>query len=378
MMKFCGIWILLAGLVAGYANDLQLLLPEKIYATPGIESNVYFDNIVLTPNPGNFVFNVDCPKGRNDEKRWRFTPADGDTGEFDWKISISDGFKTVAEGTAKLVVVPKNAGAGKDISILVIGDSLTAASVYPARIFALSQGDGNPRLKMIGSNKRSPEGVYHEGFGGWTWKCFLTRVQDPPDPAKPRLITSRFLVKKDGKYVPDFRNYLNEYNDGKAPDYITVMLGINDVFGATDENLDERIKTILGDADRLIAFFRTAAPGAVIGIGFPTPGAAGQDAFGSNYKCGQTRWQFKKNQHRLCAEMMKKFGGPEDSKISLVPTYINLDCENNFPAAAEAVNAGNERKITRQNNGVHPAPAGYNQIGDTFYCWLKNQLNSEK
>lgn len=377
-MKFCCTLVLLLGLAMSWAGNVFLQLPEKIYAVPGVESNVYFDNIVLTPNSGNFIFDVDCAKGRNDEKRWRFTPGDGDVGEFDWKIRVSDGFKTVAEGTARLVVVPKNAGAGKEISILVVGDSLTAASVYPARIFTLSQGEGNPRLTMIGSNKRTPEGVRHEGFGGWTWKCFLTRVQDPPDPEKPRLITSRFLVKKDGKYVPDFQQYLNEYNGGKAPDYITVMLGINDVFGAVDENLDERIKDILENADRLIAFFRTAAPDAIIGIGFPTPGAASQDAFGSNYRCGQTRWQFRKNQHRLCAAMMEKFGKAKDPKISLIPTYVNLDCANNFPVRVEDVNAGNEQKITRQNNGVHPAPAGYNQIGDTFYCWLKNQLNSGK
>ncbi len=376
MMKFYGLWILLLGLAAGHAGDLFLQLPEKIYAVPGIESNVYFDNIVLTPNPGNFIFDVDCSKGRNDEKRWRFTPTSKDTGEFEWKIKVSDGSKTVAEGRTTLVVVPEDAGAGKEISILVVGDSLTAASVYPAKIFALSKGDKNPRLKMIGSNQRTPEGVYHEGFGGWTWKCFLSRIQDPPDPKNPRAVTSRFLVKKDGGYVPDFQNYLNQHNDGKAPDYITVMLGINDVFLATDENLDARIKVILEDADRLIAFFRTAAPDAMIGIGFPTPGAASQDAFGNNYKSGQTRWQFKKNQHKLCAEMMKKFNG--DPKISLIPTYVNLDCENNFPVAHEPVNAGNGQKITRQNNGVHPAAAGYNQIGDTFYCWLKSRLATEK
>lgn len=367
---------MLSCVINGFCGELHLLLPEKIYAVPGIENNVYFDNIVLTPNPGNYIFDVDCSKGRQDEKRWRFTPTENDIGEFEWKIRITDGFKTLAEGTSKVVVAPKNAGENKEISILMVGDSLTGASVYPARVFALTQEAGNPRLKMIGSNKRTPEGVYHEGHGGWSWNCFLTRIQEEPD-ARPQMITSRFLVKKDGRYVPDFQNYLNQYNDGKAPDYITVMLGINDVFSANDENLEATVKTILENAERLIAFFRAGAPNAVIGIGFPTAGAATQDAFGNNYKCGQTRWQYKKNQHRLCAEMMKKFGESNDPKISLIPTYINLDCEHNFPIVTEPVNAGNARTITRQSNGVHPAPDGYNQIGDTFYCWLKNRLKSE-
>ena len=31
-------------------------------------------------------------------------------------------------------------------------------------------------------------------------------------------------------------------------------------------------------------------------------------------------------------------------------------------------------QVTRQNNGLHPAPAGYHQVGDTIYAWLKAKL----
>lgn len=62
-------------------DSAKLQLPEEIYAVPGVEANVYFDNTVLLPNPDIFVFEVDCAKGRNDQKRWRVTPSDGDTGD---------------------------------------------------------------------------------------------------------------------------------------------------------------------------------------------------------------------------------------------------------------------------------------------------------
>ena len=55
-------------------ENVSLLIPEKIYAVPGVETNVYFDNVVTVINPANYVFDVDCKKGRNDLKRWRFTP----------------------------------------------------------------------------------------------------------------------------------------------------------------------------------------------------------------------------------------------------------------------------------------------------------------
>ena len=141
------------------ADSLKLQLPEKIYAVPGIETNVYFDNIVLTPNSDFYVFDVDCRKGRNDQKRWRFVPTDKDVGEYDWNVKVMDGNGTLAEGKTKLIVSPANAGRGKRISILVVGDSLTNATVYPTRLFELTQGEKNPRLKMIGSNgpNRKPQ-----------------------------------------------------------------------------------------------------------------------------------------------------------------------------------------------------------------------------
>ncbi len=147
------------------------------------------------------------------------------------------------------------------------------------------------------------------------------------------------------------------------------------MFGANDDNLEARIADILAAADVLIAAFRQAAPNAIIGVGLVTPGAASQDAFGANYACGQTRWQYKKNQHRLNQAMLQKFGQSADPLLSLIPTHVNLDCENNFPKTTEPVNVGNDAQITRLSNGVHPAPAGYRQIGDTFYAWMKAQLS---
>lgn len=148
-----------------------------------------------------------------------------------------DGNGTLAEGKTKLIVSPANAGRGKRISILVVGDSLTNATVYPTRLFELTQGEKNPRLKMIGSNgpNRKPQknGVAHEGWGGWAWKTFITKTAPyaKKDP-KPWDVPSRFLVVKDGKGKLDFQAYLDQYNDGKAPDFITVQLGVNDIFGA--------------------------------------------------------------------------------------------------------------------------------------------------
>lgn len=353
-------------------NTVKLQLPPAIYAVPGVESCIYFDNVVLTVNPDNYVFDVNCPKGRNDQKRWRYIPAPGEKGVFDLELKVISDRGVEASGKTKLIVTPADAGKGKEIAVLVIGDSLTAAGYYPARIAALMSAGGHLRVKMLGTRGKEPG--RHEGYGGWTWNSFLTRKHLTPAPGQkftPRFLGSPFLV--DGKI--SLAGYLKKHHEGRVPDFITIQLGVNDIFHAADENLEKQIETILGNADKLIAALHKDAPESVIGVGLVTPGARTQDGFGINYGSRQTRWQYKKKQHALNAAMLKKFADYPDKKVFLIPTNVNLDCENNFPVRKEPVSGADGRVQTvRQADGVHPALAGYKQMGDTFFCWIKSHL----
>jgi hypothetical protein len=124
----------------------------------------------------------------------------------------------------------------------------------------------------------------------------------------------------------------------------------------------------------MIAGIRAAAPDAKIAILPPVPPSASQDAFGANYHSNQTRWGYLKNQHLAVLRLMQTFGDRENEKIYLVPAYTNLDCAHNFPSTLKAANARNESKIERATNGVHPAPAGYLQIADSIFGWIKSQV----
>lgn len=353
--------------------EIDLFLPEVIYAVPGVEMNVYFDNLIQATNSANYVFDVNCPKGRNDHLRWRFLPTEKDLGTYDWEVRVFGQHGLLAQGSCKLVVSPLNTVENRPLSILVVGDSLTAATAYPARIFALSKEPGKIALKMIGSRGNGPErsavpgGVGHEGYGGWTWNSFASGK------------ASKFLQFPEGDNSKpgtlNFQAYLDQYNEGKTPDVITVMLGINDIFGAQDENIDSRIEAIVKNMDLLLAEFRKVAPQALIGVALIPPGAGTQDAFGANYNCGQTRWQYTRNQRRYNAALTAKFQTANPLNISLVPVYINLDCLNNYPQLTSEISHGNAAQITRLNNGVHPSTAGYNQIGDSFFSWLMAQLS---
>ena len=63
-------------------------------------------------------------------------------------------------------------------------------------------------------------------------------------------------------------------------------------------------------------------------------------------------------QHRLVQRQLEHFGKREKERIFIVPTELNLDPVDGYP----------------DNNGVHPNGAGYKQIGDSIYAWLKWRL----
>jgi hypothetical protein len=65
---------------------LKMMLPEVIYAAPGIESNIYFDYIIDSATPRAYAFEVKCERGTHGTKRWFWTPDKTDSGKsFDCK-----------------------------------------------------------------------------------------------------------------------------------------------------------------------------------------------------------------------------------------------------------------------------------------------------
>ena len=358
-------------------NPLRLILPPVIYATEGIEANVYFDNVVLTTNPANYAFDVICTKGRQQQERWVFTPKGEDAGKHPFTLEVrNDRNEIVGRAESTLFVTPPVAGKGKAVTMLLIGDSLTHASAYSQRLLDLGKQPDGPRIELIGSfGLATPLGPNrHEGYGGWTAQRFATHFTGTAREGDYTKRGSPFLYanEKNEKKL-DFARYCQDVSGGKFPDYVTIFLGPNDIFGASDDTIEPTIDTILTHYDELIAMVRTASPKTKIGALLPVPPAASQDAFGSNYAAGQTCWQYKRNQHRLVERMLEKYGSKKVAGVEIVPTHLNLDCAHNYPAESVAPNAQATEKIQRQNNGVHPSSAGYNQIGDSLYAWLKAQ-----
>lgn len=355
--------------------DLRLVLPPLIHAVVGVESNVYFDNVCLVINPANYVFDADCALGRQQAERWTAVPTDNQIGDHRLTITIRDQANTILTQAETVVrVVAGNAAADKPLSLLCIGDSLTHASVYPQSILDSCVPPGNPKLELIGSHWPGATAgpVRHEGYGGWTAERFATHFTPTARMGDYTKRGSPFLYpQENGAPRLDFKRYCQDVNNGKLPDRVTIFLGPNDIFSYQDDTLEAGIDKMLKYYDQLLTMIRTDSPATRIGVMLPVPPAATQDAFGANYTNGQTRWQYKRNQHRLLERMIATCDKRSADNIDLIATFVNLDCLHNYPAAQVPANSRSMDKIFRQNNGVHPAGPGYQQIADSVYCWLK-------
>ena len=348
------------------AEPLHLTLPSVVYAVPGVSMSIYHDNIVLTEHPENYRFEFKCDTGTNESRRWTINATDKDAGDHAMEVIVKDAQGNFIEkAAATLRIVPRDAGKERPLRLLIVGDSLTHATAYPNEIARLLSEPGNPKWKMLGTHNpaNATPGIAHEGYGGWTWVNFLTKWDPQPAgvTAGPlaRRSTSPFLfADANGKGVFDLNRYFKEHCDNQPPEVVTFLLGINDCFGAKVDDpaeMDKTINAVLDNADKLLAEFHKAAPQAMLAVGLTTPPNARESGFEANYKGKYHRWGWKRIQHRLVQRMMERLSHREKDGIHLVPTELNVDPVDGYP----------------DNNGVHPNTTGYNQIGASFYSWMK-------
>lgn len=347
------------------AEDLQLTLPPVVHAVSGVPLSIYDDNIVLTQTPEAYRFEYRCAVGKKEPRCWSMLPGDAEIGTHPLEVIVRDTAGTeLARASTNLSVSRRDAGQGKALRMLILGDSLTHATLYPNELARWLSTPGNPAWSMIGTHipASAKPGVAHEGYGGWKWADFLTKYtpQPPGITAGPlaKKSTSPFIYPDAAqKPVFDLTRYFKEHASGHPPDVVTFLLGINDCFGAAPDSPDAKITEVLTQAEKLLAAFRQAAPQAVLAVGLTTPPNSRQVAFEANYKDKYTRWGWKRIQHRLVRRMLERLGSREAQNIHLVPTELYLDPVDGYPV----------------NNGVHPNATGYAQIGTSFYCWLKSR-----
>lgn len=363
---------------ADFPGQVRLVLPKSIYAVANVETNIFFDNVVLTPNSKDYIFEVQCEKGMLFEDRWAYTPSSEDNGAFLLTLEVRDKTNAVvARAHSMIRVSTATAGAGKTVTLLAVGDSLTQASVYTQHLLELAGRAHGPALRLIGSRGPDDSPAHgpnrHEGYSGWTSEAFAT-LNGPLSRSgyfKGGQTGSPFVYIEDGKQKLDFDKYCAEFNDHHAPEFVTFALGTNDIFRGTDETIDPITDKIFVYFDQLVNMVHTFSPSTKIGILLVIPPSSSQDGF-RNYinTQRQTRWQYRRNQHRFVERMIQHYDGREDENIYLVPSYLAIDTAHDFVSRRIAWSAENPEEANRVIDGIHPSPVGYRHMAASIYTWL--------
>lgn len=350
-------------------EDVLLNLPEKIYATTGIELNIYFENI--TENWKEYEWNVQCSKGMQLERGYCYTPANSDTGTTTLTITAKrlNGTRVYSK-TVSLITSASTAGNSTTKSVIILGDSTTDNGGVIVKLHEDFTGDVMS-VTTLGTRGTAPNN--HEGRSGWTLNDYFTKASITYPAGDPRgTVYNPF-------YNPTSETFDAAYyfaNSGvSVPDWFIINMGINDMFNYTsDTSLETQIDTCLGYLSNMITSIKAVSANIKIGICVTIPPNSSQDAFGKAYACGQTRDRYKRNNSLWASAIIAEFDGKNSDNIYVIPIHTNLDTVYNMGMETLPVNARNT-DITYQspiaNGGVHPVLVGYWQIADVYKAFLK-------
>lgn len=413
----------------------ELVLPPKVYALEGLQSNVFLEH-TLAVDYLLYDYDFTCNKGIHQNRGWRWTPSSVDVaGNYSLSMMCLDKQtgSQLATASTQVVLVNKNANAGVTKKVQVIGDSLVSAGSITQGLLNNASTDVMP-ITLIGT--RGTGLNKHEGRGGWTINDYTTvgrtyylftvsgvtttpainattysygggefTVQEanitggsgtllcshtgtaPTNGATGTLtktnasagdaaIAFSNVQSQSGNpfwngTAVNYQNYLT-VNSLVAPDVVIIQLGINDTFNMTsDQAVIDFCATAFPKLDVLINSILAVNANIKVAVSAP-PSYASQDAFGNNYQCGQTSRRAKRNITTYNKLLFAYYKDKEASRIYVISGGLNVDAENNFPESAVSVNSRNTKTVIKQTNAVHPDTSGYYQESDVFTAFIKS------
>ena len=342
-------------IVGEQASDIIINLPKKVYATEGIELNIYFENI--TEDWTRYKWNVDCTVGKQMERGYTITPTSSQAGTYTLSITATTSDGVYKRANTSLIITAANAGSGKTTSLLVLGDSTTANGIAVTKLAENFTNDVMT-LTLLGTLGTSP--YKHEGRSGWTFYQYFHTSSE-----------NAFYHNSTFEAPYYFQN-----NGVSVPDWFFINLGINDVFNYTNDNdLEDAIDSAIGLCNDMITSIKAVSSNIKVGVCLTIPPNHSQDAFGKAYSCNQSRDRYKHNNTLWVKRQIAEYDGRElTDSIYVIPIHTALDTIYNMGMETLPVNARNTIVTYESpigNGGVHPVESGYWQIADVYTAFLK-------
>ena len=336
-----------------------LTLPKILYGIAGIEIKIYFKNLVSCIDKSSLKFSCECPIGSYNDSYWSCTHDK--TGIYPIKITVKDANnRIVGVANSQIKIADKNNGNDQNIVTLIVGDSIMGNGKIADFLQENIISNGNNNIRFMGSHSGSgaPLAINKaavEAYGGWSWDTFMVHWLDGNEYNKK----TKFMKMKNGVLTEAVQEYLDKYNNGKAPDIVIFYLGCNDIAFAKMDTLANAIQKSVENRNKLLAMFRKAMPNALFGVVLLGPPNSREKAFELNYKKELPRQQYLYNQLSYVRRTLLDLQASQD--ISLIPIYVGVDDFEDYP----------------EDNAVHPNETGQRRFAQMLEFWLKN-LNYAK
>ena len=389
------------GIVLSAGARPSFYLPEKLYAAPGLELNVYFTDVFDSVVPQNYSFQAYCKKGRSELTRWCFTPTKEDAGkQYELVINAWNDDGLVAAVTSQVKVAAAPADPTKKVTLALLGDSLTNCG-FQNQICKDMHEAGYVGYTPVGSRAANEKSVRHDGYGGYTFSTFLdhyqvseeevSHLQDAAEREQLKalgmpvkiihswqrdLLRSPLVKFENGRKVVDVRRWLGKVNGGQPPDIVLIELGVNSVFSYRGEaaELRERIRAeVLPQAERLLTRLRQDMPDALYLL-CTQPVGTSQDGFAANYGATWNEVQHRKIMFALNREYDAFVKAKNDPKFRLLPVGHAVDPVEGFITARQKASARSKVTVQRNVNAVHLSEVGGCQMGDAIAAMLMSAL----
>lgn len=424
------------GTVSPITNPIVIAAPPTLHVLQGREVSLYFDALFYGKADDYLLDVTGASTGKQQAERYTTNPSGTVTSHnVTINAYDKDTNALLASAITRVVGVTSSANTGTTKKVLMVGDSLTQAGIITQTLLDIAATDvmGVTLIGTRGTGLNLHEGrggwkVSDYATVGRTFYSFsVSGVTTPPQINSTQYSNngSTFTVQEvaissgsgtiicertSGTNTPSASGILTKANAGvgdstltysvtaqvsgnpfwissavnvpqyltnnslDAPDVVIIMLGVNDTFNDTSDlaaaSTADASLTLL---DALITSIKEINDSVKIALIAPTCPSSSQDAFSTSYGAGQTQWRAKRNMVIYAKALYEKYKDKEDDRIYICAANVNLDTVNNMPvAASELVNSRSTVSVVRQNNGVHPATSGYQQIGDAVWAFLKN------
>ena len=157
----------------------DLILPNTIPCVRGLETNVFYDNILKNTNI-NSVERVDIESSIGGifnrlKDRWRILLSSANSDIIQtFKLYLNDNNTPTKTYPVNIKVLDNTVGSGKTKKIMFIGDSLTDMNVYEQELLRMFNSD-EMNIELVGTRGSSTTAM-HEGRSGWTTKNYCTNA----------------------------------------------------------------------------------------------------------------------------------------------------------------------------------------------------------